>query len=239
MASVDSASDDRTVNNTMRHQYRVLNEAEKANMAAIKDEGLKFHSLLNGMGKSREISLALTKVEEAVMWGVKHITAVLIVAIALALFGAHAFAQTPGTADQVVQCGAAGSGCAIIIQPWVELLQPYLLAIATAAVPVLAAWLAPLLKKYLHVSLTAGQLAQLDSYATTQAGAIIASGAAGISSETIHVNDPRIAAAANALPTEAKVIAAALGVSPDAVVHGALGKLQSAAPAAAAAPAPA
>lgn len=53
---VDSASDDRTVNNTMRHQYRVLSDAEKANMQAIKDEGLKFHSLIEGMGNSRELS---------------------------------------------------------------------------------------------------------------------------------------------------------------------------------------
>jgi hypothetical protein len=75
MASVDSTSDDRTVNNTMRHQYRVLNDAEKKNMAVIKDMGLKFHDLVAGMGNSREISLAKTKIEEAVMWAVKHITA--------------------------------------------------------------------------------------------------------------------------------------------------------------------
>lgn len=75
MASVDSTSDQRTVNNTMRHQYRVLGEAEKANMAAIKDAGLQFHALVEGLGNSREISLAKTKIEEAVMWAVKHITA--------------------------------------------------------------------------------------------------------------------------------------------------------------------
>ena len=75
MASIDSASDDRTVNNTMRHAYRVLSDAEKANMSAIKDKGLEFHALVSGMGKSRELSLAATKVEEAVMWAVKHITA--------------------------------------------------------------------------------------------------------------------------------------------------------------------
>lgn len=75
MASVDSTSDDRTVNNTMRHAYRVLTDVEKANMQAIKDEGLKFHDLIAGMGNSREISLAKTKIEEAVMWAVKHITA--------------------------------------------------------------------------------------------------------------------------------------------------------------------
>jgi hypothetical protein len=75
MASVDSASDDRTVNNTMRHAYRVLSDAEKANMSAIKDAGLAFHNIISGMGNSREIALAKTKVEEAVMWAVKHITA--------------------------------------------------------------------------------------------------------------------------------------------------------------------
>ena len=75
MASVDSTSDNRTVNNTMRHQYRVLSDAEKANMATIKDMGLAFHDFIAGMGNSRELSLAKTKVEEAVMWAVKHITA--------------------------------------------------------------------------------------------------------------------------------------------------------------------
>jgi hypothetical protein len=44
-------------------------------MQAIKDEGLKFHDLVSGLGNSREIALAKTKIEEAVMWAVKHITA--------------------------------------------------------------------------------------------------------------------------------------------------------------------
>jgi hypothetical protein len=75
MANVDSTSDARTVNNTMRHAYRVLSDAEKANMQTIKDLGLEFHAFIEGMGNSREISLAKTKIEEAVMWAVKHITA--------------------------------------------------------------------------------------------------------------------------------------------------------------------
>ena len=74
MSEVDSTSDARTVNNTMRHAYRVLSDAEKANMSAIKDAGLAFHDLIEGIGNSREISLAKTKIEEAVMWAVKHIT---------------------------------------------------------------------------------------------------------------------------------------------------------------------
>lgn len=74
MTTVDSTSDERTVNNVMRHEYRVLSDQEKALMQAIKDKGLELHSLLEGIGHSRELSLAKTKVEEAVMWGVKHIT---------------------------------------------------------------------------------------------------------------------------------------------------------------------
>jgi hypothetical protein len=75
MASVDSTSDERVINNTMRHQYRVLSESEKATMQAIKDDGLEFYELICNVGTSREISIAKTKVEEAVMWVVKHITA--------------------------------------------------------------------------------------------------------------------------------------------------------------------
>jgi len=76
--SVDSASDERVVNNTMRHQYKVLNDTEKAQMTRLKDMGLIFHEYLDGVelaeGRSREISLAKTKIEEAVMWAVKHVT---------------------------------------------------------------------------------------------------------------------------------------------------------------------
>lgn len=72
--TVNSASDARTVNNVMRHAYRVLSEDEKSQMQAIKDKGLELHDLIDSIGQSRELSLAKTKVEEAVMWGVKHIT---------------------------------------------------------------------------------------------------------------------------------------------------------------------
>ncbi|WP_292960554.1 DUF7681 family protein [Novosphingobium sp. UBA1939] len=75
MPEVDSTSDQRTVNNTMRHAYRVLTDEEKAAMASIKDQGLAFHDYLAGLGNSRELSLAKTKIVEAVMWAVKHITA--------------------------------------------------------------------------------------------------------------------------------------------------------------------
>ena len=71
---VDSAGDERIVNNVMRHEYRVLTDVEKAAMKEIKDLGLALHNLIDRIGSSREVSLAKTKVEEAVMWAVKHIT---------------------------------------------------------------------------------------------------------------------------------------------------------------------
>jgi hypothetical protein len=71
---VDSTSDNRTINNVMRHQYRVLTDAEKSAMQAIKDKGLELYNLIESIGQSRELSLAKTKTEEAVMWAVKHLT---------------------------------------------------------------------------------------------------------------------------------------------------------------------
>lgn len=88
-AMVDSAGDARTVNNLMRHQYRVLSEDEKQAMVRIKDLGLDFVRELHLVGGSlhhfevdgdrakqqwRELAIAQTKIEEAVMWAVKHLT---------------------------------------------------------------------------------------------------------------------------------------------------------------------
>lgn len=70
----DSQSDDRTKNNTMRHQYRMLSEEEKAQMLAIKDKGQEFLDLIEKMPPSREMALAKTNLEQAVMWAVKSIT---------------------------------------------------------------------------------------------------------------------------------------------------------------------
>lgn len=71
---VSSESDDRTVNNAVRHQYRVLSDAEKARMVEIKDLAAQFIALIDDTGTGREYSLAKTKVEEACMWAVKGLT---------------------------------------------------------------------------------------------------------------------------------------------------------------------
>lgn len=72
---VNSASDARIVNNAVRHTYRVLSDAEKAQMVRIKDAGQALVDIINETGRSRELSLALTNAEQAVMWAVKHVTA--------------------------------------------------------------------------------------------------------------------------------------------------------------------
>lgn len=74
MQTVDSASDDRTANNAVRHQYRVLTDAEKQQMVELKDIGAAFIAKCNEIGGSREMSIAITNAEQAVMWAVKHVT---------------------------------------------------------------------------------------------------------------------------------------------------------------------
>ncbi len=73
--TIPGTSDARVANSPMRHAYRVLTEAEKAQVAAIKDTGDEFLALLDTIGGSREIALARTKIEEAVFSAVKHVTA--------------------------------------------------------------------------------------------------------------------------------------------------------------------
>jgi hypothetical protein len=72
---VDSASDNRTANNAVRHKYRVLSDEEKQQMVELKDLGAAFLSKCDEIGQSREMSLAKTNAEQAVMWAVKHVTA--------------------------------------------------------------------------------------------------------------------------------------------------------------------
>lgn len=72
---VDSTSDERTVNNDMRHQYRVLTDEEKRGMVNLKDIGAAFLNAISlHVPAGREASLAKTKIEEAVMWAVRGLT---------------------------------------------------------------------------------------------------------------------------------------------------------------------
>ena len=73
---VQSDSDERVVNNSVRHQYRVLSDEEKASMVFLKDRGQDLiDAIVDNVPVGREAALAKTRVEEAVMWAVKGLTA--------------------------------------------------------------------------------------------------------------------------------------------------------------------
>jgi hypothetical protein len=73
-SSVSSFGNDRTTNNVMRHEYRVLEPAERDTMKIIKDMGADFHRVLDSIGYSSELTIAKQKIREAVMWAVSDIT---------------------------------------------------------------------------------------------------------------------------------------------------------------------
>lgn len=58
----------------VRAAYRELHDDEKKQIANIKELGQAFIDLCNECGKSRELSLAITNMEMAVMWAVKHVS---------------------------------------------------------------------------------------------------------------------------------------------------------------------
>ncbi len=81
--NVKSTSDARTVNNSTKQHYRVLSDEEKALVDAIKDHGAVFIEKMHEVGDtdpngdrlgSRDLSLAVTHMEDAVMRAVRHIT---------------------------------------------------------------------------------------------------------------------------------------------------------------------
>ena len=71
---VDAASDERVINNTVRHQYRVLSDEEKAHMVAIKDKTLELVTLIDYIGASADLTVAKRKAMEASFWATYHIT---------------------------------------------------------------------------------------------------------------------------------------------------------------------
>lgn len=78
-----STSDERVTNNSARQTYRTLSEMEKAQVDSLKELGAMFIGLCHEIGGtdpdgerlgSRDLSLAVTHVEDAVMRAVRHIT---------------------------------------------------------------------------------------------------------------------------------------------------------------------
>jgi len=72
METANSTNDSNA--DVMRMQYRTLTADEQAQIVAVKGNAASLLGFLVTLGNSRELSLAKTKLEESVMWAVKHIT---------------------------------------------------------------------------------------------------------------------------------------------------------------------
>jgi hypothetical protein len=57
-----------------RPRYRQLTDAEKLHHDLIKETAVSLELLFEGVPQGREVSIAFTKLEEAVMWAVKGLT---------------------------------------------------------------------------------------------------------------------------------------------------------------------
>lgn len=55
-------------------QFRSLSDMELARIRRLQETGGEFVSLIMGLGNSRELTLARTRAEEAIMWSIKAIT---------------------------------------------------------------------------------------------------------------------------------------------------------------------
>ena len=58
----------------LRKEYRTLLDHEKEQLAKMKDTAQFLYNDFEELGPSREISLAQTRLEEAVMWATKAVT---------------------------------------------------------------------------------------------------------------------------------------------------------------------
>ena len=72
---MNSTDNQRTENNTTRHQYRTLTDAEKSSINSIKEKTQALIDEIKKLGTGREYSIAITNYEQACMWAVKGITA--------------------------------------------------------------------------------------------------------------------------------------------------------------------
>lgn len=58
----------------MRPRYRSLTDEEAKALEYIKEMGATLWDVFHNLGSTRELALAKTNLEQAIMWAVKHIT---------------------------------------------------------------------------------------------------------------------------------------------------------------------
>ena len=122
------------------------------------------------------------------------------------------------------------SASAIAAGPIIEALRPIISAVVAATVGVAVTFGVALLKKWTGVSLQSAYVDSLRQAAQTEAGVLVAEAADNLSSRSIAVTSPAIAAAAARIATAMPDAVRAVGKTPEdlsRLVAGEIGKLQA------------
>ena len=119
---------------------------------------------------------------------------------------------------------------AIAVGPIAEALRPTISAVVTAIVGVAVTLGIGLLKKWTGVTLQSTYVDSLRQAAQTEAGVLVAEAADNLSSRSITVTSPTVAAAAARIAAAMPEAMKAVGTTPDDIgrlVAGEIGKLQA------------
>ena len=122
------------------------------------------------------------------------------------------------------------SAAAIVAGPIVEALRPIISAVVAATVGVAVTFGVALLKRWTGVTLQSTYVDSLRQAAQTEAGVLVAEAADNLSSRSITVTSPAIAAAAARIATAMPDAVRAVGKTPEdlsRLVAGEIGKLQA------------
>lgn len=79
----DTREREQPVPDVMRRHSRNLTSSEFQTLDSMKMLGNRLHHYFDSLGQSREISLAKTNLEQAIMWATKHLTAPLVMLLML------------------------------------------------------------------------------------------------------------------------------------------------------------
>ena len=118
----------------------------------------------------------------------------------------------------------------IVVAPIVEALRPMISAIVTATVGLAVTFGVALLKRWTGVTLRSAYVDSLRQAAQTEAGILVAEAADNLSSRSITVGSPAIAAAAARIAAAMPEAVRAVGKTPEdlgRLVAGEIGKLQA------------
>ena len=122
------------------------------------------------------------------------------------------------------------SAAAIAAGPIVEALRPVISTVVAATVGVAVTFTVALLKRWTGVTLQSAYIDSLRQAAQTEAGILVADAADNLSSRSITVTSPAIAAAAARIATAMPDAVRAVGKTPEdlsRLVAGEIGKLQA------------